>query len=702
MAVPAFKPNLSGGLGRLTSIIGPRLTAWMDRLGARDPDNLPILKAIPSEQRTPLVMLVLLASLILAALFFITYVLVAQRQTNQVEESTHLQMLSQRIAKSAQQAAIGNKAAFAQLKQGRDDFNTALEYLTGGRVDTDAAPGTRAGDLATLHRGWQASRKGLDTLIAQEAPLVDIGQAINQINVRNTELLDLTEQFAALLPGGSGRLAAYANQQALWTQRMAKNANALISGDVINPETAFQLGKDTKTFREVLDGMLDGSGDLGLAPVTDAQAKEKLLELRETFAAYEGQTNTLLKNMAQLVEAKRASRAIFEDSEKLLTTANSLTEHYEGGLSWLLLVLAILFTLLTLGSLMLLVLGNAAESRKRAEDAARVNQRNQDAILRLLNEMGDLAEGNLAVRATVTEDITGAIADSVNFAIEELRSLVDNINRASVRVTRSTEDAKKLSAQMQETTQRQSREIAQTTSAINRMSMSIGQVSDNAVESTEVAKLALQSAQKGGDSVRNAIAGMNSIRDQIQETSKRIKRLGESSQEIGEIVELISEITEQTNVLALNAAIQAAAAGEAGRGFTVVAEEVQRLAERSAQATRRIGAIVKTIQSDTQDAVHAMELSTQGVVAGTSLSDTAGQALQDIESVSEKLAGLIQNISNATRSQAETANQAADNMRMILEETRQTSESAQKSAESIGELSELSDELKLSVAGFKL
>jgi twitching motility protein PilJ len=279
---------------------------------------------------------------------------------------------------------------------------------------------------------------------------------------------------------------------------------------------------------------------------------------------------------------------------------------------------------------------------------------------------------------------------------------VNNINGAVVRVTQSTEEARDITARMLDTTQRQSSEIAETTAAINRMSTSIGEVSNNAAESSEVARLSLVSAQKGGDSVRNAITGMNSIREQIQETSKRIKRLGESSQEIGEIVDLISDITEQTNVLALNAAIQAAAAGEAGRGFTVVAEEVQRLAERSAQATRRIGAIVKTIQSDTQDAVHAMELSTQGVVAGTSLSDAAGQALQDIESVSEKLAGLIQNISEATREQAETANQVADTMRQILDETQSTSESAQKSAESIGQLANLSDELKMSVAGFKL
>jgi twitching motility protein PilJ len=702
MAVPAFKLNMSGGLGRLTSAIGPRMSQWMERLGARDPDTLPVLKAIPAEQRMPLVMLVLFASLLLAALFFVAYTLVANRQSNQIEESTHLQMLSQRIAKSAQQAALGNKAAFAQLKQGRDDFNTALDYLTGGRVDTGASQGSRAGDLAALHSTWQTSRKGLDVLLAQESTLVDIGQAINQINVRNTELLDLTEQFSALLPGGAGRLAAYANQQALWTQRMAKNANALISGDVINPETAFQLGKDTKTYREVLDGMLNGSADLGLSPVGDPQAKEKLRELNDVFTAYEGQVNTLLKNMAQLVEAKRASRAIFEDSEKLLNLSDRLTEHYEGGLSWLMLILAILFTLTAIGSLLLVVLGNAAESRKRAEEAARVNQRNQDAILRLLNEMGDLAEGNLAVRATVTEDITGAIADSVNFAIEELRSLVENVNQAAVRVTQSTEDAKRIAGRMEEVTEQQTRDIAQTTEAINSMSQSINQVSRNAAESEEVARLSLQSAQKGGDSVRNAITGMNTIREQIQETSKRIKRLGESSQEIGEIVDLISDITEQTNVLALNAAIQAAAAGEAGRGFTVVAEEVQRLAERSAQATRRIGAIVKTIQSDTQDAVHAMELSTQGVVTGTSLSDAAGQALQDIESVSEQLARLIQNISEATRSQADTANRAADNMRQILEETHEASDSARQSAASIGELVELSDRLKLSVSGFKL
>jgi twitching motility protein PilJ len=306
------------------------------------------------------------------------------------------------------------------------------------------------------------------------------------------------------------------------------------------------------------------------------------------------------------------------------------------------------------------------------------------------------------VQATVTEDITGAIADSVNYAIEELRTLVQGINRASLQVTQTTSEARASSEQLLTAAEQQAKQIGETTTAVTQMSNSIVQVSQNAAESARVANQSLDTARRGGDSVRGAIAGMNAIRDQIQETSKRIKRLGESSQEIGEIVDLISDITEQTNILALNAAIQAAAAGDAGRGFSVVAEEVQRLAERSAKATRRIGAIVKTIQSDTQDAVNAMESSTQGVVEGTVRSDAAGSSLAEIESVSDQLAGLIQNISQATQAQASTAERIANNMQQILEVSGQASAAARGSASSIGELAVLSNELKVSVSGFKL
>ncbi len=565
-----------------------------------------------------------------------------------------------------------------------------------------ASPAAIQPGLAQLKQRWDISQRNIQRLLAQRETLVALGQALVLINARNSELLDLTQQVIALLPADARRQTIYAYQQAIWSQRMAKNANSLISADFIDPEAAYQLGEDLRTFQEVLDGLLQGSASLNLIAVSDPVARDKLLELQEVFASFKTQVALILEKTPQLSQAKQAARDIFAESEQQLVQIQQLTDAYRGYYGGGLLYAVLFFGILALTLLILLGVLNVADARRRAEESARENKRNQDAILRLLNEMGDLAEGDLTVQATVTEDITGAIADSVNYAIDELRMLVNNINRATAQVTEATDTAKRITDELLAAAERQSERIAATSEAVNQMSQSIASVSQNAAESSRVAELSLATARKGGDSVRNAIAGMNALRDQIQETAKRIKRLGESSQEIGEIVELIGDITEQTNVLALNAAIQAAAAGEAGRGFSVVAEEVQRLAERSANATRRIGAIVKAIQGDTQDAVNAMEVSTQGVVEGTNLSDAAGHALQEIETVSAQLARLIQDISDATREQARTAEDIARNMQEILQVTRLTSDGARRSAQSMDQLSALADELKVSVSGFKL
>ena len=329
-------------------------------------------------------------------------------------------------------------------------------------------------------------------------------------------------------------------------------------------------------------------------------------------------------------------------------------------------------------------------------------QQNQIAVLNLLDEMGDLADGDLTVHAVVQENITGAIADSINYTIDSLRDLVTGINRASEQVNTATGQAQATSVKLLSAAEKQAVQITETTDAVTNMTRSILQVSSNANQASQVAQRSLQAANVGSQAVQNTIAGMNGIREQIQETSKRIKRLGESSQEIGEIVELISDITEQTNILALNAAIQAASAGEAGRGFTVVAEEVQRLAERSSEATKQIGAIVKTIQTDTNSAVAAMEKSTEGVVEGARLSDAAGKALTEIETVSNSLARLIQSISTATAAQTEEASTVTKNMQQIKEITSQTTQGTKLTAESVGQLTKLAEELRDSVAGFKL
>ena len=335
-------------------------------------------------------------------------------------------------------------------------------------------------------------------------------------------------------------------------------------------------------------------------------------------------------------------------------------------------------------------------------DARRTNDQNQSAILRLMNELQDVADGDLTVQATVSEDITGAIADSVNYTVEELRSLVARINITAELVADASASAAAISGGLQKATEKQTREIRETGELVLRMASQISDVSESASESAQVARQALGAAEQGRQAVDKSISGMNGIRDHIQETAKRIKRLGESSQEIGEIVELISDLTEQTNVLALNAAIQAASAGEAGRGFTMVAEEVQRLAERGAEATRQISGLIRTIQLDTQDAVAAMERSTQGVVLGTRLSDDAGNALGEIGRVSRQLAELIEGIARTTQSQAMSAGTVAQSIQRILLVTEQTSDGTQQTAGSIVQLAELARELKSSVSRFRV
>ena len=622
-----------------------------------------------------------------------------------------LRMLSQRLAKAAQQASQGNREAFKQLRESRDEFAALFKLLaTGGTaaggVDLPATPGSVRPRLTSLESEWHKTDVNASTVIREEPNLIGLATAVRTINENNPALLELADEAAALSvqTGGSARQNAITAQLVMLTQRMAKNANTMLAGDVIDPEVAFLLGKDSNTFRDVLQGLLEGNPALRIARVADPDLRAKLGELQNGFKQYQTGVSQILGNMQRLVNAKRATRDIFNDSEKLLNTVEQLATGYDGLLDARKLDFAAMALVSLLALAVLLLIGKAFidDSRGRAEESERQNRENQDSILRLLDEIGNLASGDLTVRAQVTEHMTGAIADSINYTIDELRRLVSGITSAAHQVTTATQEAQAVSTQLLQAAQKQATEIQQTGQSVAQMAQSMTQVSASANDSAKVAEASLLAAGKGAQAVQNAIRGMNDIRDQIQETSKRIKRLGESSQEIGEIVQLISDITEQTNVLALNAAIQAASAGEAGRGFTVVAEEVQRLAERSAEATKHIGAIVKSIQRDTQDAVEAMERSTRGVVEGTKTADEAGQALREIENISNRLAELIGSISNATQQQAASAAEVAGKMKIILGVTQLTTEGTKKTAVSATKLTELAEGLKKSVAGFRL
>ncbi len=677
----------------------------MGEIGGKDPIKLPLIGHMPVQKQYLTTISALVVFLALAAGTLIYNTVQVGNKAEYVTTSTAMQMLSQRIAKGAQQAVLGNVTAFKQLEESKNTFDTDLKRLANGDKKLRASPSDIQPMLKELDGQWQKTRKEIDLIVGQQKKLIELNRAVAAINTNNIQLLELTEQVVALMTqsGAPLREVSIASQQVMLTQRMAKNANAMLSGDVIDPEVAFLLGKDTNTFRDVLLGLANGNPDLRLSAVKDADTRDKLTELQEVFKEFEGHVNNILQSMQELVNSKQAGRSIFVGSDEILAGTQKLTDNYEnkrGGFVGP--ALAGVFGWFALLSMIMLGMANVNEVKRRAGQSEQENKRNQEAILRLLNEMGDLAEGDLTIKASVTEDITGAIADSINYTIDELRSLVTGINKATEQVTQASQEAQVITNQLLDAAQKQSQEIEETSASVLQMAESINEVSVNAAESAKVAHQSLMAAEKGTTAVQNSISGMNEIREQIQETAKRIKRLGESSQEIGEIVELISDITEQTNVLALNAAIQAASAGEAGRGFTVVAEEVQRLAERSGEATKQIGAIVKTIQTDTQDAVAAMEKSTQGVVEGTKLSDAAGQALNEIGQVSRNLAELIDTIFRATQAQAESAGKVSQNMQDIQNITTQTTEGTKKTAVSIGQLAGLAADLRGSVAGFKL
>lgn len=632
-----------------------------------------------------------------------------------------LRVLSQQIAKNASEASQGREDAFKQLKNSTTEFQTKFNHLYSGESVSglDESPDDiKKNQLRNVESSWKDMKNNSDVVLNGKETILSLHDILNQLNVSIPQIQGFSDDIRDILldSNASAQQVMLATRQLHLSEKIVKNLQKVLTGGEGLKESAETFGLDVGIFGSVLNGMLDGDAMMGVSRVRNGEAREILQEIVVLYEPIISQVEYVNNSADELIKVHTASDQVFRLANEMLGYTQTLQDTYQNyvapgqfkkylGSPYLSAVIGGLIFIL----LVLLYLRQRKDDKGRTERARvsrdqekRQNEKNQQAIIRLLDEMEGLADGDLTTNATVTEDFTGAIADAMNFTIDQLRNLVSTIKDSVVKLANATDATQNISRELAQASRNQAQEITGASAAINEMAVSIEQVSANASESATVAEKSVDIAKKGGEVVRNTIQGMDTIREQIQETSKRIKRLGESSQEIGDIVSLINDISDQTNILALNAAIQASMAGEAGRGFAVVADEVQRLAERSGNATKQIEALVKTIQTDTNEAVISMEASTSEVVHGARLAQDAGVALEEIERVSKSLADLIQNISNAARQQAASAGHVSNTMNVIQEITNQTSEGSQNTATSIGTLAELADELNNSIAGFKL
>lgn len=636
-------------------------------------------------------------SLALAAILLLSLFYVVPRTNDLTRSVGELRLLSQTISRQTNDVMMnGSDASFTALQQSSQSFAEHLDTVQSIHSSNEV--------MEQVNQLWQQISEDIEILLKHKDMIRQLNRSKQALDNNLPEIQkDYNSLVAAMLNQRAGSSQVLlAKNQLLTAERISNGINGLLFGRYQVEQSARELNRNLASFQQNLQAQLNGDAAQNINRIDAAELRPALVRIDTAFQdVTAGNDSMILKNPEQILQLSKAANEIYQESDQLLQSLNKLSP----GSSWLPLLIGLIMLVslaVFLYAVIRLLFLRSQADQERVKKLEDVNKRNQNAIQRLLDEIGDLAEGDLTTYATVSEDFTGAIADSINVAIDQLRDLVSRINKVAQQVAQYTQQTQHITQQLTQSSELQAQEILGASTAIHEIAESIDHVSANASESADVAQRSVQIASNGAEVVNRSIDGMDTIREQIQETSKRIKRLGESTQEIGNFVALIHDIADQTNILALNAAIQASMAGEAGRGFAVVADEVQRLAERSASATKQIETLVKTIQNDTHEAVMSMEQTTTEVVRGTDLARDAGVALDEIQSVSNTLEQLIANISQSSKLQSDSAGHIADTMNIVQDITTQTTTATLDTAKSVAELAQMADSLRDSVAKFKL
>ena len=588
--------------------------------------------------------------------------------------------------------------------------NVAARRAAGGIATWSTLEGLSANLAAVKTTSYTAEQKqtlaearaAIDTILENRSQVSSIQKAIERMS-------ELVPGFSDGIYGLQGALTVQQQPIAL-TQlerlRLLANTIERLCAQLPIRDVSETLLEREVELQQVVRSLQNGDPELGITALGQGDTEAAINALVRRANQIGAAVRDCLAANEGLVALRDATSAL----DGALLAAKLETVGLSSGLpgpladlgeAWVINV-SLLGLAAALSLIMLFIWVRGSGSREETARLVAQSEKDQQAILQLLDELDSLADGDLTVQATVTENITGAIADSFNYAVEALRDLVSTIKQGAITLEDSTRQTEKSARALAASSQAQGRQVKDASAAVRQMAASIDEVSGNAERSSDVARHSVDVAHKGGEAVRRTIEGMNTIRETIQDTSKRIKRLGESSQEIGDIVELINDIADQTNILALNASIQASMAGEAGRGFAVVADEVQRLAERSANATKQIEVLVSTIQSDTNEAVVSMERSTTDVVGGALLAENAGAALEEIEQVSNQIAMLVQNISGSAKEQADDARIVLEAVEKLQALSGETDTTAASTAKYITQLTELASQLRETASGFTL